>query len=80
MFDKKATTLNLVLKLQNNITPSHIFRRPMAPYYHTLSLVINQKIFSVTTLNLVPKLLKSYYLLAHFKTSYHALSHLNCHI
>ena len=41
--------------------------------YHALSFMFDRKLISVTTLNLVPNLLKK---LSHLATSYHVLPHL----
>ena len=54
------------------ITSSHIFSH-LITSYHILSPILDRKLVSVTTLNLVPRLLG---LLSHLPTSYHVLSHL----
>ena len=41
---------------------------------HTLSPTFDRKLITVTLLNLVPRLLKSYHILPHFITPYHTLS------
>ena len=54
------------------MTSYHILSRLIAPY-HTLSPIFHRKVMSVTSLSLIPSLLK---MLSHLAKSYHALSHL----
>ena len=57
---------------KNFITSSHSCFRLITPY-RTLFPIFDRNLLSVTTLNLVPRLLK---ILAHLATSYHVLSNL----
>ena len=66
-------TLNFASSLLKNLSHLATYDPHLVTTYQTLYPILDKKVMSMTTLDLVPRLLK---MLSHIVTSYHVLQHL----